>query len=318
MGHLSSLEQVQEIVGFEKVLIVPTSQNPLRAVTQGPTPEQRLEMVRRSVGSALSEKFEVLDLEVKRSGPSYTIDTLEELKKSYKGSVLYLILGIDILKNFHEWKDFSKILKTTNIVVTSRPGNELPKSKDDLPGWLRDFTKSFANNKVILKSNKTLSFIQLQDVHASSTDIRRRARNGEVISHLVTPAVEEFIRQEKLYTTDEVWVTDYEEMTRFCSKVAEEKGGLSITAYDVRELVQPSEYTLAISGTSTRHTRALCEHIMKEVKDRYGVYPQGTEGLSEGRWVVVDYGSLMIHVFYDFVRNEYRIEDLWSEAKRIT
>ena len=57
--------------------------------------------------------------------------------------------------------------------------------------------------------------------------------------------------------------------------------------------------------------------VSQAVKDEYGVYPQGFEGMKEGRWVVIDYGGLMIHIFYDFVRNEYKIEELWKAGKKM-
>jgi nicotinate-nucleotide adenylyltransferase len=59
----------------------------------------------------------------------------------------------------------------------------------------------------------------------------------------------------------------------------------------------------------------MAQHVIQEVKAEFSILPQGVEGMDEGRWVVVDYGSLMIHVFYDYVRNEYSIENLWREAK---
>ena len=55
----------------------------------------------------------------------------------------------------------------------------------------------------------------------------------------------------------------------------------------------------------------------EEVKKEFGVWPQGMEGQEEGRWVVIDYGSLIVHSFYDFVRHEYRLEELWKNGKEV-
>ena len=70
------------------------------------------------------------------------------------------------------------------------------------------------------------------------------------------------------------------------------------------------------SGTSTRHASALAEHLSREVKRDFGVWPEHLEGIGEGRWVLLDYGALIVHVFYDFVRQEYRLEELWTKKLR--
>ncbi len=80
----------------------------------------------------------------------------------------------------------------------------------------------------------------------------------------------------------------------------------------------PADYSLIASGTSTRHATSIAESLVKEVKKEYGVWPQSLEGTSEGRWIVVDYGSLIIHSFYDFVRHEYRLEEIWKNGREIT
>jgi nicotinate-nucleotide adenylyltransferase len=59
----------------------------------------------------------------------------------------------------------------------------------------------------------------------------------------------------------------------------------------------------------------MAENLIQAVKEEFNVYPLGVEGIDEGRWVVVDYGPLIVHLFYDFVRQEYRMEELWKEGK---
>jgi nicotinate-nucleotide adenylyltransferase len=96
-----------------------------------------------------------------------------------------------------------------------------------------------------------------------------------------------------------------------------DKGGVNVKNYDLRDKSAPSEFTVICSGTSTRHATALAEHLTREVKKDYNVWPQNIEGQSEGRWIVIDYGALIMHTFYDYVRQEYRLEELWSRpAKR--
>ena len=110
---------------------------------------------------------------------------------------------------------------------------------------------------------------------------------------------------------------DYEKFTHFCAEFLNSKKAINTRAFDLRDLVAPTEFSLIASGTSTRHAASLAENLIQAVKEEYGVYPQSLEGLGEGRWVLVDYGSLIVHVFYDFARQEYQLEQLWKQGKEL-
>src|SRR5262249_28168943 len=138
-GHLNSAQTIMEKLGLDTVKMIPTAQSPLRLQTQGSSPEHRAEMVRLGIrGTAGLE----LDLqEIKRGGISYTVETLEALAKS--GDRLFLIMGMDQFQKFDQWKNFEKIVNLADLVVTSRPGMELPFSTDDYPGGLRSLVSDF-------------------------------------------------------------------------------------------------------------------------------------------------------------------------------
>jgi nicotinate-nucleotide adenylyltransferase len=262
-------------------------------------------------------KVKVISDELDRGGLSFTVETLGRLKAQNKSIELFLCMGADQLAGFNKWRDYKKILSLANLVVTTRPGHELPKTKTELPTWLQTELSTFRFPKSVLKSKKTIQFVVLQDVEVSASEIRRRARRNEQVEHLTPHAVADYIRENKVYTAADLKIADYQEFAKFCSHVMNDRGALSIQGYDLRKLTQPAEFSIVASGTSTRHVRALCENVVKEAKEQFDIYPVSTEGMQEGRWVIIDYGSLMIHFFYDFVRNEYRIEDLWKSAPRI-
>jgi nicotinate-nucleotide adenylyltransferase len=131
----------------------------------------------------------------------------------------------------------------------------------------------------------------------------------------MTIEVEEYIKSKGFYGPIGPRIGDGESFARFCAEALFAKKGLQVRAYDLRELTSPSEYALIASGTSTRHTVALAEAVQKAVKDEFNVFPQSVEGVSEGRWVLLDYGVMIVHIFYDFVRQEYRLEELWREGR---
>jgi nicotinate-nucleotide adenylyltransferase len=315
-GHLNSMATVAEILSLDQVKAIPTSRTPMRPQTQGATPEQRLAMCERGI-SELAELIVVDRLELDRGGVSYTIDTLKALEATEPDSDFFLIIGLDQFGKFDEWKDFAELLERADLVVTSRPGLDFPATAERFPPGIRSSIEDFDGRQAILKGGHTIHFIRLQDVEASATEIRKKIRLGQAVHHLVPPGVEEFIRETHLYESIAKDIGDFAKFTEFCAAHLKEKGGIQVKAFDLTGMSAPTEYTLITSGTSTRHATSLAESLVKEVKKEYGIWPQGFEGQQEGRWIVVDYGALIIHSFYDFVRQEYRLEQLWKAGKEI-
>lgn len=314
-GHLNSMLSVAEMLELDEVRCIPAAKSPLRVQTQGSTPEQRMDMLKLGIRGH-EDMIKIDTRELDRGGVSYTIDTLESYLKEHGENEIYLIIGMDQFLKFDQWKSFDKILSLVNLVVTSRPGMELPYSLEDWPLPLRNLVGDADSKEAMLKSGKTIHFVRLADVDASGTEIRRKIRFGQSVQALLPPSVDEYIRAHKLYETVQKSIGDFQKFAEYCSKVLTEKGGVNVQTYDLRDKSAPAEFTVICSGTSTRHATALAEHIMREVKKDFGVWPESIEGQVEGRWIVVDYGALIIHTFYDFVRNEYRLEELWSKPAR--
>lgn len=314
LGHLNSIQTVQKEFQFNMFKIIPAAQSPSRQLTDGPTPEQRLEMLNLAIDK-LGGAFVVDDLEVRRGGVSYTIDTVRELENPK--TEITLIIGLDQFLHFDKWKDFDELLSKVNLLVTSRPGNDFPKSTSDLPHALAKHVSSFKKNLIQLKSGHTIQFFQLEDIEISATEIRKRLRLGEAGSDLIPKEVELYIRRKGLYEAVGSRIGDFAKFTQFCGQVLREKGGIGVVGFDLRSVQSSSEFTIVVSGTSTKHAQSLADNLMRAVKEEYGVWAQSIEGQKEGRWVVMDYGSLIIHVFYDFVRQEYRLEEIWKDAEEV-
>ncbi len=302
---------VADAFDLDEVRVIPAAQSPLRVQTQGSGQEHRLEMIKRGI-AANSDLLKLDTRELDRGGVSYTIDTLTSILKDTDAD-LSLIIGMDQFIKFDQWKSFDKILGLADLIVTSRPGMDLPYSLDDWPLAVRSLVGDADSKQAVLKTGRTISFHQLEDVEVSGTEIRKKIRLGQSVQSLVPPAVEEYIREHKLYEGSQRNIGDFEKFAEYCSKFLTEKGGVNVMTYDLRDRSAPSEFTVICSGTSTRHATALAEHLMREVKKDYNVWPESIEGAGEGRWIVVDYGALIVHCFYDFVRQEYRLEQLWTK-----
>jgi len=130
--------------------------------------------------------FELSDLEIKRPGPSYTVDTIRELKTWLKSSdELFFILGWGSLNELPQWKEPSRLFKTCHLVAVPRPGYEPP----DID----------ALEAAIPGLKKRLIVLDKPIIEVSASDIRRRVAQGLPISHLVPAAVEGYIKEHKLY-----------------------------------------------------------------------------------------------------------------------
>jgi nicotinate-nucleotide adenylyltransferase len=314
MGHLNSLQTVLKKAGLDQIHVVPAAQNPLKIPIEGPTPEQRLEMTKLALQGWGSE-FVVDDQEIKRGGKSFTIDTVKNLRKTVSADDLYLIVGMDKLDELEQWKKSDELIKETNLIITSRPGFSFPQSEDELPEFLRKQVADFDFNFIELKTGRNIQFLKLEDVPASATELRKWIRIGKNVSKYIPLSVETYIREQKIYKVTGDRVKDYADFTKYCADVLFSRKAIQVRGFDLRGMTAPTEFTLVASGTSTRHASSLAENLMRSVKEEFNLFPQSVEGVDEGRWVVVDYGSLIIHVFYDFVRQEYSIENLWKEAK---
>jgi len=109
---------------------------------------------------------------------------------------------------------------------------------------------------------------------------------------------------------------DSKEKSLFCAKAALEKKAFSVTILELKKASSVTDYFLICSGRSDRQVQAIAESIEEKMGEK-GVRPLGEEGMREGRWVLMDYDDVVIHIFYDQVRLHYDLEGLWIEAPRI-
>jgi ribosome-associated protein len=100
-------------------------------------------------------------------------------------------------------------------------------------------------------------------------------------------------------------------------KAALNKKVIDLVALDVRDLTSIADYFIICSGRSNRQVQAIAEFIQIDLKKK-GIKPLSIEGKKEGHWVVMDYGHVIIHIFYEPVRSLYDLEGLWVDAKRIS
>ena len=178
IGHLLAAGDAYDQLALDRVVLVPTGTQPLKAGRAAAPAEQRLAMVRLVVDA--DPRFEVSTVEVERGGLSFTVDTLAHFASVHPAAERYLLLGADVLGSFDQWKEPERILQLARPVVLERQGD--PGAA--LPAALRDA------HAVRLPTRR---------VDVSSTEIRARVRAGKPIRGFVTDSVASYIERGGLY-----------------------------------------------------------------------------------------------------------------------
>ncbi|HCD3684202.1 TPA: nicotinate-nucleotide adenylyltransferase [Corynebacterium striatum] len=178
-GHLVAASEVAYRFQLDQVVFVPTGQPWQKAGREVTAAEHRYLMT--MVATASNPRFTVSRVDIDRKGPTYTIDTLRDLRELFPDAELYFITGADSLASIMSWRDWEVMLEMANFVGVTRPGYEL--SKDMLP----------------LESQTGIELIVIPAMAISSTDCRERAREGEPVWYLVPDGVVQYIAKNNLY-----------------------------------------------------------------------------------------------------------------------
>ena len=105
-----------------------------------------------------------------------------------------------------------------------------------------------------------------------------------------------------------------EELAQRIGEIASEKVAHDIRVFDLREIVSYTDFFVICSGGTERQTKAIHDAIYQQLKDEDGLLPRRVEGLTEARWILMDYLDAVIHIFTPDARSYYRLEQLWGDA----
>ncbi|MDQ3413736.1 MAG: ribosome silencing factor, partial [Verrucomicrobiota bacterium] len=109
-----------------------------------------------------------------------------------------------------------------------------------------------------------------------------------------------------------------EELARTCAQLASDKKAEGIAVLDLREISTFTDFFVICSGTSEPHLKAIAGAIESGLREEHGVRPSAVDGFPASQWIVLDYMQVIVHVFHQERRDFYSLEDLWSDAPRLT
>ena len=111
-------------------------------------------------------------------------------------------------------------------------------------------------------------------------------------------------------------MTDPKALVREIAKVLDEKKAMNIVAIETEEVTIVSDFFVIASGTSNTHAKSLADDVEYEIKTRLGIDPEHIEGRATG-WILLDYGTVLVHIFTQDNREYYNLERLWADASTV-
>jgi nicotinate-nucleotide adenylyltransferase len=198
LGHLRTAEEIGQELNLEKVYLIPSASPPHKAQEPVTPFDHRLEMARLAVAD--SPLLDVLDLEGRRPGFSYSIETLKEIHSIFGSDLeLFFIIGIDAFLEIKTWREYQNLFDYAHFVIIMRAGFQ-PDELDSFIVNLRvEVKKTDKPGVFIAPSGKSLILMAPTLIDISSTRIREMILEGKSILFLVAESVKDYIRKKGLY-----------------------------------------------------------------------------------------------------------------------
>lgn len=184
-GHLITARAAKEALNLDRLLLLPNARSPLRMEEALADPQQRLEMVRLAVAG--EPGLEACDLEVRREGASFLVETLRDLQLQYPDADLTFLMGVDSLETFDRWREVAQIVKLARVKVMPRPGGSGSEALDAL------------EKRAPVLAGKLELMAAGPHIELSATEVRNRVRAERSIRYLVPDAVADYIYLNKIF-----------------------------------------------------------------------------------------------------------------------
>jgi nicotinate-nucleotide adenylyltransferase len=197
MGHLRVAEEIRELFFLERIFFVPVFMPPHKRDYRIAEAEDRLHMLK--AGTRGNRFFQTSEIEIRRGGVSYTIDTLKSFEKRFKE--VYFLIGIDAFSEINTWHAYRELFHHTHFIVMTRPARKQPSLLNALPHDMKDEVRALDESTLEHPSGKRIYLHEITQLDISSTKIKELLKNGRSVRYLVPGSVERYIYQRGLYRT---------------------------------------------------------------------------------------------------------------------
>ncbi|HEX2074834.1 MAG TPA: nicotinate-nucleotide adenylyltransferase, partial [Geodermatophilus sp.] len=302
------------------------------------------------IATASNPKFSVSRVDIDRTGPTYTIDTLCDLHQQYPDDELFFITGADALSQILSWRDSDRCFELAHFIGVTRPGFDLGASH--LP-------------------EGAVSLVEVPALAISSSDCRDRVGRGMPVWYLVPDGVVQYIEKRGLYrsaaggrrrargrrpprrcrrrpavrgppdvrpaardgsrhrgpvsrTTDHrspggtpmTASSEARETALLAAQAAADKLATDVAIVDVSERLAITDAFVLASAPNERQVQAIVDEVEERLR-QHGVKPVRREGVAEARWVLLDFVDVVVHVQHAEERAYYALERLWKDCPTI-
>ncbi len=201
-GHINVSKEIKKQFGLDKIYMIPSAIPPHKRRQEVADAQDRLNMTRLAVSNL--DGYLVSDVELNRSGPSYTIDTINHFSKVLpENSKTYLILGMDAFLEIDTWMSYKELFTKLPLIIMSRPGTEYLKFQqlktyiqDKISDnyWFEEEINCFMHHE-----KQSIYLVRVAPYDISSTEIRKLIRQQKPLENVIPEQVEQYIRREGLY-----------------------------------------------------------------------------------------------------------------------
>ena len=310
-GHLVAASEVAHLFELDQVVFVPSGQ-PWQKERHVSAAEDRYLMT--VIATASNPRFSVSRVDIDRAGPTYTRDTLRDLHALNPDSELYFITGADALGSILSWQGWAELFDLARFIGVSRPGYEL--RHEHITGVLGDLAEG------------ALTLVEIPALAISSTDCRRRRRTAPtpvVLDarrrrpiRLETPALPRRrrpphrtapSRREQLMTATQEAI----DMATVAAAAAAAKLANDVVVIDVSEQLVITDCFVIASASNERQVNAIVDEVEEKMR-KAGHKPARREGTREGRWTLLDYRDIVVHIQHQDDRDFYALDRLWGDC----
>lgn len=318
-GHLAVAAQVRELLAADEVWLIPAGEPPHRGATAAAAADREA-MVAAAAGG--QPHLRVLDLELRRPGPSYTWDTVVELAAGQPDVEQWLLLGADAAREIGSWHRLGDLLREARFVIVNREG----------VGHL-----TAADAEALGFDPLRTRVVEVASPPVSATEVRRRAAAGEPLDELVPAGVAALILERGLYGASPAGrapaVPDGsagplldnarrmtqdrapENLAALIATAMEDKKAREVVVLDIRGKTTVADFMVVGEGDTDRQIRAIAENVEDKLRD-LGIRPLHASGKKDASWACLDYDSVIAHVLLPGERSYYDLEGLWGRVPR--
>lgn len=327
IGHLRSAVEVRNILDLDEIWFIPAASPPHKQAQTFASFEHRFEMLKLGIKDI--DFFKVLDVEAQRPGPSFTIDTINELQKDApEGTQFFLVIGSDQLMTIETWKDYRQIPSLASIIVMERPMPIQDEADlfEQIPLCFPQMSWDADEAAFVGEDVNAIYPVAVTSLDISSSALREMLNNQTDVSFLTPETVKKYIYQNNLYLPEKTKKKPENNLTERqeadveiafnVMELLNKSKAKDVIGLDLRGLSDVTDFFIIASGRSARQNQGIADELSVELK-KLGIKPRAIEATKENNWILMDYGDWIVHVFQEETRQFYDLEGLWHDAPKL-